>query len=68
LAEGEATVTDLIGHVGLSQPLVSHHLKRLRAAGLVQSRRVGRETVCALRPEAFGEVAARERAVLGIAS
>jgi hypothetical protein len=35
---------------------------------LIQSRRVGRETVCALRAEAFGEVAARERAILGIAS
>ena len=37
-------------------------------AGLVETRRVGRETVCRLRPEAFGEVAARERAILGIAS
>ena len=62
LAEGEASVNDLIAHVGLSQPLVSHHLKRLRAAGLIESRRVGRETVCRLRPEAFGEVAERERA------
>ena len=44
LAEGEASVQDLIAHVGLSQPLVSHHLKRLRVAGLVQTRRVGRET------------------------
>jgi DNA-binding transcriptional ArsR family regulator len=68
LAEGEASVTDLIDHVGLSQPLVSHHLKRLRAAGLIESRRVGRETVCRLRPEAFGEVAERERAILGFAS
>ena len=67
LAEGEASVTDLIGNVGLSQPLVSHHLKRLRTAGLIQTRRVGRETLCTLRPEAFGEVAARERAILGIA-
>jgi ArsR family transcriptional regulator len=68
LAEGEASVNDLIAHVGLSQPLVSHHLKRLRAAGLIESRRVGRETVCRLRPEAFGEVAERERAILGFAS
>lgn len=68
LAEGEANVAELIAHVGLSQPLVSHHLKRLRAAGIVETRRVGRETVCTLRPEAFGEVAARERAILGIAS
>ena len=68
LAAGPATVTELIEHVGLSQPLVSHHLRRLREAGLVQTRRVGRETVCSLRPEAFGEVAARERSILGIAS
>ena len=67
LAEGEASVTVLIEHVGLSQPLMSHHLKRLRAAGLIESRRVGRETVCRLRPEAFGEVAERERQILGIA-
>ena len=68
LAEGEASVTELIAHVGLSQPLVSHHLKRLRVAGLVETRRVGRETICTLRPEAFGEVAARERAILGMPS
>ncbi len=68
LAEGESSVAELIAHVGLSQPLVSHHLKRLRVAGLVGTRRVGRETICTLRPEAFGEVAARERAILGIAS
>ena len=57
LADGEASVAELIAHVGLSQPLVSHHLKRLRVAGLVETRRVGRETICTLRPEAFGEVA-----------
>jgi DNA-binding transcriptional ArsR family regulator len=68
LAAGEASVAELIAHVGLSQPLVSHHLKRLRVAGLVESRRVGRETVCRLRAEAFDEVAERERAILGIAS
>jgi ArsR family transcriptional regulator len=68
LAEREATVTELIGHVGLSQPLVSHHLKRLRDAGLVVTRRVGRETVCTLDPQAFGELAERERTILGIAS
>lgn len=68
LADGEASVAELIAHVGLSQPLVSHHLKRLRVAGLVDTRRVGRETVVTLRAEAFGEVAERERLILGIAS
>ena len=68
LAEGDASVAELIAHVGLSQPLVSHHIKRLRVAGLVDTRRVGRETICTLRQEAFGEVAERERAILGFAS
>jgi ArsR family transcriptional regulator len=66
LASGEATVTELIAHVGLSQPLVSWHLGRLRAARIVEARRNGRETICRLRPEAFEEIAARERAVLGL--
>ena len=67
LAESEATVAQLIAHVGLSQPLVSWHLGRLRAAGVVETRRQGRETVCRLREEAFSEFAARERAILGVA-
>jgi ArsR family transcriptional regulator len=66
LAGGSASVTDLIEHVGLSQPLVSWHLGRLRAAGIVETRRSGRETLCSLRPAAFAEVAARERDLLGL--
>lgn len=31
-----ATVTDVVREFGLSQPLVSHHLKRLRDDGLVR--------------------------------
>jgi len=67
LADGDATVTELTDHVGLSQPLVSWHLGRLRAAGVVETRRQGRETVCRLRGEVFAEFAARERLVLGFA-
>ena len=67
LADGDASVTDLIEHVGLSQPLVSWHLARLRLAGLVETRRVGRETVSRLVPEAFDAFAAHERQVLGLA-
>ena len=68
LSRGAASVTDLIEHVGLSQPLVSWHLGRLRAAGLVETRRKGRETLYSLREEAFTEFAARERAMLGLVS
>ena len=66
LAQRDATVRELIEHVGLSQPLVSWHIGRLRIAGLVETRRSGRETVCRLRPEAFESIHAQELAVLGI--
>jgi DNA-binding transcriptional ArsR family regulator len=59
-------VTELIDHVGLSQPLVSWHVGKLREALIVSTTRIGRETVCRLRTEAFSEFAARERAVLGL--
>ena len=68
LADGPATVSELIDHVGLSQPLVSWHVSRLRAAGLIETRRNGRETLCRLRPEAFEAFAARERDILGLAA
>ena len=66
LAVRDASVTELIEHIGLSQPLVSWHLGRLRAAGLIETRRAGRETVSRLLPEAFDAYAASERQSLGI--
>ncbi|MCU0504700.1 MAG: metalloregulator ArsR/SmtB family transcription factor [Chloroflexi bacterium] len=66
LAAGAASVSDLVETVGLSQPLVSWHISRLRAAGIVETRRNGRETRVAIRPEAFRELAARERELLGV--
>jgi ArsR family transcriptional regulator len=67
LAEGPATVGDLIETVGLSQPLVSWHVGRLKVAGIVETKRAGREVLCQLRPNVFDEVAQRERVLLGIA-
>ncbi|MEO8469050.1 MAG: metalloregulator ArsR/SmtB family transcription factor [Chloroflexota bacterium] len=66
LAQGEASVTELIDYVGLSQPLVSWHLGKLRIAGLVETRRAGRETVTRLIPEAWDRFASYERRVLGL--
>ena len=66
LARGEASVAELMDHVGLSQPLVSWHVGKLRDAGVVSTTRIGRETVCRLRTEAFAEFAAREQAALGL--
>jgi DNA-binding transcriptional ArsR family regulator len=68
LAIGPATVTALIDHVDLSQPLVSWHLRRLRAAGLIETQRRGREVICTLSREALDRFQARDRDILGLAS
>jgi ArsR family transcriptional regulator len=39
--EGEACVCHLIGPMGLSQPTVSHHLKLLHQAGLLEREKRG---------------------------
>ncbi len=65
LAEGPATVGELIDTVGLSQPLVSWHISRLKAAGVVETQRTGREVFCQLRPNVFDELAERQRILLG---
>jgi ArsR family transcriptional regulator len=68
LADGPATVTELVTTVDLSQPLVSWHLHRLKAAGVVETRRSGREVICTLSREALNYFQAREREMLGLAS
>ena len=42
LVDGERSVAELIDLTGLGQSLVSHHLRTLRDAGLVVTRRDGR--------------------------
>jgi ArsR family transcriptional regulator len=68
LAQGPATVTELIESVGLSQPLVSWHLGKLREVGLVTARRHGRETIHTIVPEAFESFASRQARVLNLAT
>lgn len=46
-------VCDIAERLGLSQPLVSHHLKALKAAELVGCRREGPWVYYAPRPETF---------------
>lgn len=67
LAQRPGTVTELTDHVDLSQPLVSWHLRRLKAAGLVETRRSGREVICTLSREALDRFRERERVLLGLA-
>ncbi len=56
LASGERTVADLMDATGLGQSLVSHHLRSLRDAGLVGTRRDGRWVHYAIVPGVLAEV------------
>jgi ArsR family transcriptional regulator len=57
LAEfGPMPVNELSTRVGLSQPLISWHLRIMRLAGLIETQRQGREVICRLRPAAFDEI------------
>lgn len=42
LGDSRLTVTELVEHLDIAQPAVSHHLARLRKAGLVESVPEGR--------------------------
>jgi DNA-binding transcriptional ArsR family regulator len=66
LAElGPMPVNQLSARVGLSQPLISWHLRILRLAGLIDTRRQGRETICQLRTAAFEELHEAEARLIG---
>jgi DNA-binding transcriptional ArsR family regulator len=55
LAHGEQDVGTLADAVGLALPAVSQHLTKLRLAGVVSARRVGRRQVYALDDSRVGE-------------
>lgn len=52
------TVNALTEASGLSQSTVSHHLKRLTDAGLLEKRRHGRSVIHTVRPEVFSQLRA----------
>lgn len=63
LAEEELCVCHLVEDLGMPQPLVSHHLKALRGAGLVESERFRQWVYYRLRPDAIAAVATELRAL-----
>jgi DNA-binding transcriptional ArsR family regulator len=64
-AHGEGTATTLAGEMPVSRPAVIKHLAVLARAGLVESRRRGREVLFTVRPERLDATA---RWMAGIAS
>jgi len=53
LADGEKCVCDVSASLGISNALASHHLKKLREAGLVATRRKGAWLHCRLEGDAI---------------
>ena len=53
---GQACVCDLTGPFGVSQPTISHHLRVLREAGLVDSERRGTWVYYWVLPEALAQL------------
>ena len=50
---GDTTVVGLLGEAGVSQPVVSKHLKILKTAGLVRDRHEGRYTYYSVERDAL---------------
>jgi DNA-binding transcriptional ArsR family regulator len=66
LAEGgPMPVHALSAGVGLSQPLISWHLRILRLARLIDTQRQGRAVICRLRLAAFEELHETEARLIG---
>jgi DNA-binding transcriptional ArsR family regulator len=66
LAEGgPMPVHALSAGVGLSQPLISWHLRILRLARLIDTQRQGRTVICRLRLAAFEELHEAEARLIG---
>ena len=68
LSRQESCVCDLIEHLDLPQPLVSYHLRRLREAGLVRSRRKAQWIYYSIEPIAWARFTRPIRAVCDVAT
>ena len=66
LAEREYTVNELAETLNKSQPLMSWHLRRLRAAGIVKIRRSGREVYCSLDREVLQQQQQEFQTLIGL--
>jgi ArsR family transcriptional regulator, arsenate/arsenite/antimonite-responsive transcriptional repressor len=66
LAQRECTVNELAEALDKSQPLMSWHLRRLKAAGVVKIRRSGREVYCSLDREVVQQHQQAFRDLIGL--
>lgn len=66
LANREYTVNELAVVLNKSQPLISWHLRRLKAANFVKIRRSGREVYCSLNRDELLRHQAAFAALIGL--
>jgi len=67
LAAEQLCTCHLVEELNVKQPTVSHHLRVLREAGVVDNEACGRFTYYRLRPEALDQLADALRAVASAA-
>lgn len=65
LADGEKCLCDVADALDMSSALASHHVKKLRAAGLVLTSRRGAWLHCRLDPEKLAGIASSLDALAG---
>jgi len=65
-AEGDVCVCDLTPQLGLAQPTVSHHLRKLADAGLLRRRRQGTWAFYSLDREALARLESVTRFSIGV--
>jgi len=63
---GEESVNDLAGHLHMSQPRISWHLRMLRVGGVIRTRREGRQVYCSLDVENIARERRQLEELLGI--
>ena len=65
-SDGEVCACDFTDCCGVSQPTISHHLKVLRDAGVVQSERRGTNIYYSLAPSVAGRFASIGASLAGL--
>lgn len=66
LVDGEMSAAEIARRLKLSQPLLSWHLRVMRRAGLIETRRRGREISCGLDLDSIRQVQEQFNQMIGM--
>jgi len=60
LAKGrthDCFLASIINNLRIGAPSISHHVRELESAGLIETTKEGKQLVCSIRPDAMEEIA-----------